>query len=158
MNTQNGSATEVQIRKCESHIQRLRIVVSCVAAQAGMNRKEIEEAQNAVSEVCLRAMTPTPKDPDGQLSIRLWAQSGCLSVEITDKSPNCERLYVGELASERERTEIAERVGTLADKVELIRNGDSITIVLTKYAGQAQPTRTTPAHYVPALGVTTLQN
>lgn len=77
--------TEVQIKKGRSHLAHLRRIVSCVAGCLGMSREDIEETQNAVSELCSCPLMIS-EPAEGSLSVRLSVSPSKMVVEITDPS------------------------------------------------------------------------
>ena len=143
--------TEVQIKRCDSHLLRLRRIASCIGAGLGMSRKEIEETENAVNEVCSKT---ADSSRDGSLSVKLGAHDSHMTVEITDPCLDCSSAC----SSEAYHAGVLERVGHLADRVELVRGDEGITVVITKYAAKQDPALSKPIRYLASVGTTSLQS
>ncbi|HUV05310.1 MAG TPA: ATP-binding protein [Armatimonadota bacterium] len=143
--------TEVQIKKCDSHLARLRRIVSCIGAGLGMSRKEIEETENAVNEACLRT---ADSSSDGSVSVKLGADDSHMTVEVTDPYSDSGAACSGD----SQHDAILERIGHLVDRVEVVRGPEAITVVITKYAAKQDPALSRPVRYLASLSTTSLQS
>jgi len=139
--------TEVQIKNCSPHLVHLRRILSCIGVGLGMSPREIEETGSAVSEVCAGS-------GDGKLSVRLCTHDSYMTVEITDPRSDCSPACSGGGYP----AAMLERVGRLADKVELIRGVEGIVVVITKYAAKQEPSLSKPMRYLASVGTTSLQS
>ena len=143
--------TEVQISKCSSHLSHLRTVVSFAAARLGMSRKEIEETQSAVNEICQRSIDLAADHQDANLSVKLAVFDDYMTVEITDPCVHVSSLMTTEFYGCH--SNILETVGQLADRVDITRNEDGSTVKIMKYASRVNSTPVGVTNYVPAYGV-----
>lgn len=146
--------TEVQIKNCSSHLVHLRGILSCIGVGLGMSPREIEETGSAVSEVCAGSGDPGTDAGDGKLSVRLCTHDSYMTVEITDPRSDCSPACSGGGYP----AAMLERVGRLADKVELIRGVEGIVVVITKYAAKQEPSLSKPMRYLASVGTTSLQS
>jgi len=139
--------TEVQIGKNRRYLPHLRKIVACIAARLGMSRKDIADAEDAVSAVCWTSIDQVGEESDDRLSIRLATHGTCMTVEISDPCVSFDPICSGHGQPTEYRPEGLERLLALTDDVEFVRGDEGTTIRLTKYAERLRPAPTVePAH------------
>lgn len=141
--------TEVQIRKSRNYLPHLRKVVACLAAGLGMSRREAEDAEEAVNEICASSIEAANGDAGGSLSIKVQTCEDCMTVDISD--PECAytpsgggRWLVGATSACTYR-----KVRRLADEMKFIPASEGTTIRLTKRARATARTMVPSAHHSP---------
>jgi anti-sigma regulatory factor (Ser/Thr protein kinase) len=124
--------TEVHIKKSRSYLPHLRKIISCVAARLGMSRKDIQDAEEAVSTVCLNSIDRASQGHDGNLSIKLDTSGAYMTVEITDPCIDFDPICAGACFGNNGGS--LESISRLADSVEFIRGEEGTTIRIVKRA------------------------
>ena len=143
--------TEVQIRKSRSHLLHLNKILSLIASGLGMSRKDIEETETMVNEVCMTSIERTP-DAQENLSVKLTTHDTHMTVEITDRSTEFDLVCTEGLSGDYNRFGNLERFCHLVDGLDFIRGEMGTTIRITKYANKLADL----AH-LSSLGTTSLQ-
>jgi hypothetical protein len=153
--------TEIQIKKENLHLQYLRRIISCLGMQTGMSRREIEETHRTVNELCRRLVRPKDNKEDaGHIYVKLYTGSSQIVIEVTDPCHESQPTQeLKELNNATNLVDILERIRSLVDRIELIRNNGAITFSITKSIGKDEQTTYlgSPVNYHPALGVSSLQ-
>lgn len=149
----SGITTEVHIRKNHSHLPHLCKIVSCMAGRLGMNRKDIEATEITVSEVCRNSIDLGWNCQTGDLSIKFSTHETYMTVEVTDPSGDFGPVSSGDYIDSLVRPGILEKLSKLTDGVELVKENESYTIRITKYAQKPEP-----VGYLAALGTASLQS
>jgi hypothetical protein len=153
MDGQEGFVMEVQIRKSRSHLPRLRRIVSCAAAGTGMCRRDVDDMESAVNEVCLGFIEAAFDQQSENLSVCLAAQGECMTVEILGGiSKGCDAPDCGSFITKR-----LARICELTDTVAHMVGEEGTTIRLIKYARKAEPSLNDLKHHLPAWGTSSLQ-
>lgn len=151
--------TEIQVIRGNSHLHYLRRIVSCVGAQIGMSRREIEEAHKAMSEICGGTpRTSTALEGNDCVSVKLCADDSAMTIEISDSTQDQPRAQSLQNQDDMAHAiDLVERIRSLVDRIELIRGDGIVTLLITKYVRKHDHSPLgSPVTYVPALGVSSL--
>lgn len=151
--------TEIQVIRGNSHLHYLRRIVSCVGAQIGMSRREIEEAHKVMSEICGGTpRTSTARQVNDCVYVKLCADDSAMTIEITDSTEDQPRVQSLQNQDDMAHAvDLVERIKSLVDRIELIRGDGIVTLLITKYVRKHdQSPLGSPVTYVPALGVSGL--
>ena len=141
--------TEVQVSRNRMHVSYLRTVVSRIARAAGMTRKDGQGIEEAVAQVCLRSFAAGGDDSQSPITVRLVAGDSRVTAEMFHASPEAASSWACEFSAERSRT--LDEIRGLADRVELLREGDSCTVRIEKYSSDVgSPASKSPAYLAPA--------
>lgn len=128
--------TEVQIGKSLLHLMYLRKIVHGIAVGLGMCRKDVEETEAVVNEVCLSSIDSAVEPQFDNLSIKLIADGELMTVEITDRSAGLDHLREAGWGSDPASLARLDSICQLVDRVEFIRESEGTTIRITKSASQ----------------------
>jgi hypothetical protein len=137
--------TEIQIRKSRNYLPHLRKVVACLAVGLGMSRREAQDAEEAVNEICASSIEAANGGPEGSLSIKVDTCEDCMTVEISDPACAFTPSQSGQWLIGATSAGTYRKVRRLADEMEFMPASEGTTIRLTKRA------RATVGAHVPAL-------
>ncbi len=126
--------TEVQIRKSRNYLPHLRKVVACLAAGLGMSRREAEDAEEAVNEICASSIEAAEGNSEGSLSIKVQTCEDCMTVDISDPACAFKPSDRGQWLCGAASAGTYRKVRRLADEMKFIPASQGTTIRLTKRA------------------------
>lgn len=126
--------TEVQIRKSRNYLPHLRKVVACLAAGLGMSRREAEDAEEAVNEICASSIEAAEGNAEGSLSIKVQTCEDCMTVDISDPACAFKPSDGGQWLCGAASAGTYRKVRRLADEMKFIPASQGTTIRLTKRA------------------------
>lgn len=141
--------TEIQIRKSRNYLPHLRKVVACLAAGLGMSRREAEDAEEAVNEICASSIEAANGASDGSLSIKLHTCEDCMTVEISDPACAFTPSQSGQWLIGAASAGTYRKVRRLADEMKFMPASEGTTIRLTKRARETGRQVTPSVHQLP---------
>ena len=118
----DGDAVEVRIPADVVYVSTLRLTAASLAARCDLTIDDIEDLRLAVDEAC--ALLLPHAAPDSTLDARFELAEGRLSVDTSVRTAD---------AAEPDRSGFAWTVlGALASSVDVHKDADRLTIVVTK--------------------------
>lgn len=142
--------TEVQIRKSRSYLPHLRKVVACLAAGLGMSRREAQDTEEAVNEICASSIEAASDNAGGSLCIKLHTCENCMTVEISDPLCAFTPADGGQWLVGATSACTFQKVRRLADEVEFMPAPEGTTIRFIKYARETgNPAVVRSLHHLP---------
>ena len=129
-------ATELSITidSRPDHLSRLRKVIGCLAAKAGMTSDEIQDTKLAVTEACANAIRHgSPDGEDSTVQIKLVADSSGMLAEVSDQGWGFDiDSLVIPAPAERAGGLGIPLMRALSDRVEFLRTTEGMTVRLFK--------------------------
>ena len=127
--------SEIQVGRNRIHVSYLRKVVSRIARAAGMTGRDAQRIEEAVAQACLKSFAVC-EDEARPITVRLNSCDSCVVAEVSDPSPASMSYWSSEF--DRQGSGALDQIRALADKVELLREGDCCTLRMIKHSHPAR--------------------
>lgn len=135
MSAGSDPVTEIKVASSPNYLPHLRKIIACIAASAGMDTQEIQDAKLALNEACANAIRHgSPKGDDNFIHIRLSRHDRSVITEVTDEGSGFDPADVAVRDPARPGGLGIPLMKALSDRVEFEQNGKGMTVRLTKQA------------------------
>lgn len=130
-----STVTEICVVSNPGYLPRVRKIVSCLADCAGMDGKEVNDAELAIIEACTNAIRHgSPGGALDRVTVRLFTDRDAVVAEVRDEGNGFDRDLVKPHAVIQPGGLGISLMETLTDEVEYLRERTGMTVRLVKRA------------------------
>jgi hypothetical protein len=136
----NSFSTEILMSNTRMHALYLRRVLSMLGSELGMDRREIDDVERAIGQVCIDSK---PGEPDGSrnVAVRFLTCGTYMQVDIVDPSLVGQTHWSGEWMVNNDYFRSLEKIADLTDGIEVIADEHEPVVRLKKYVGRPHPSQ-----------------
>lgn len=135
MTASSDRITEISVASSPDYLPRLRKVIACIAASAGMDSQEIQDTKLALNEACANAIRHgSPEGENNIIQIRLRRIDRSVITEVTDEGSGFDPTQLPMRDPNRPGGLGIPLMRALSDSVEFSKNGHGMTVRMVKQA------------------------